>query len=177
MIPRTLPFPLLLVLLLTGCAGLTQTPDDPVACGLPHCSLTRAEGVRVVTEGGEPFLVHDGSAMRVAVAAFPGTPATGTANVDAVLAEWRPRLAPVVAWNQAPQAAPGFVVRGLSGDLRPPPGVYFQADPTKVWLGTYLNPTTGSTLVLRAEAPASEWAQGWAVFGPVVTRVALGYDF
>ena len=121
MIPRTLPFPFLLVLLLTGCAGLTQTPDDPVACGLPHCSLTRAEGVRVVTEGGERFLVYDGSAIRVAVAAFPGTPATGTASVDAVLAEWRPRLAPVVAWNQAPQAAPGFVVRGLSGDLRPPP--------------------------------------------------------
>lgn len=177
MIPRTLSFPVLLLLLLSGCASLMQTPDAPVACGLPHCSLTRVEGVRVVTEDGERFLVHAGSAMRVAVAALPGTPTTGTANVDAVLAEWRPRLAPVVAWNQAPQEAPGFVVRGLSGDLRPPPGVYLQADPTKVWLGTYLNPNTGSTLVLRAEAPASEWAQGWAVFGPVVTRVALGYDF
>ena len=121
MIPRTLSFPVLLLFLLSGCASLMQTPDAPVACGLPHCSLTRVEGVRVVTEDGERFLVHAGSAMRVAVAALPGTPETGTANVDAVLAEWRPRLAPVVAWDQAPQEVPGFVVRGLSGDLRPPP--------------------------------------------------------
>ena len=44
MIPRTLSFTIVLLFLLTGCAGLTRTPDDPVACGLPHCSLTRAAG-------------------------------------------------------------------------------------------------------------------------------------
>ena len=175
MITRTLTAWVLL--LLAGCAGLGEGADGPFECGMPHCSLTRVEGVRILEEAGERFLVHEASAMRVAVATRPGTPDTGTANVDSILEEWRSRLSPVATWSQAPQAAPGFVVRGLSGDLRPPPGVFFDPDPDKVWLGTYLNPNTGSVLVLRAEAPASDWGAGWDVFEPLVTRVALGAEF
>ena len=175
MITRILPACVLLFL--AGCASFGDTQDGPFECGMPHCSLTRVEGVGVVQEGGERFLVHDASAMRVAVSTIAGTPETATADVDALLDEWRARLSPVATWSQAPQAAPGFVVRGVSGDLRPPPGVFFDPDPDKVWLGTYLNPNTGSVLVLRAEAPASEWGTGWAVFEPLVTRVALGAEF
>ena len=169
---RRLSALLLATLALGGCVG---TEPQAWACGVPHCSLERAPGVRLVRAGDARWLLHEATGARVHIDHVDGTATPGRA--DEILAEWRARLSPVVNWSQPPQHAPGFVVRGLTGDARPPPGVFLVEDPDKVWLATYENPATGSVLLLRAEAPASVWDEAWADLGPVVTRVSLSAAF
>lgn len=163
---------LLAALVLTGCAGREPLRWD---CGVPHCSLERVAGVRLVRDGEGHGLEHEATGARVHVAYVDASASPG--RVDEILQSWRTRLSPVVDWSQPPQHAPGFLVRGVTGDLKPPPGVIIDPDPGKVWLATYANPATGSVLVLRAEAPRSVWTEAWTDLGPLLTRVALGPEF
>lgn len=163
---------LLALLALVGCVA---TDDEAWSCGVPNCSLERAPGVRLVREGEARWLLHEATGARVYIDHVDAGPTPG--RVAAILADWRTRLSPVADWSQPPQHAPGFVVRGVTGDRRPPPGVFIVEDPDRIWLAAYENPTTGSVLLLRAEAPASVWNRAWADLGPVLTRVSLSADF
>ena len=163
-------FLVLVLLLPIGCARHNALPGpDQFSCGVPHCALARVPGVRLVRDDDGRALLHEATGARVAIEYLDGRPGA----VDALLARWRERLAPVVDWRQPPDAASGFRVRGLTGQRRPPAGVFVDPDPVRVWLATWENPATGSVLVLRTAAPASVWDRAWADLEPVLTRVAF----
>lgn len=169
---RAAPPFLVATLALAGCAG---GGGDAFACGVAHCSLERVPGVRLVRSGDARWLLHEATGARVHIDHVDGD--TPERDADAILAEWRARLSPVADWRQPPQHAPGFVVRGVTGDRRPTPGTIIVTDPDRVWLAAYENPGTGSVLFLRLEAPASVWERAWADLGPILTRVSLGPSF
>lgn len=165
--------PLLILCLTVGCATSARAPGS-ISCGVPHCALIMAPGLRTEETDGTLAIVHDPTGARVDVEQF-GT--RRREDVDVFLDAERRALALAATWGQPLAETHGFEVRGVTGQTPPPPGVFLDTDPEKLWLATYRNPATGSVLVLRARAAASVWDEAWAVLAPVLTRVVLTEDF